>query len=155
MVVSIISIAIATAVLWLAYRVLFINSNRLVFNRAFLIIALGFSLILPAAGIFIGRNIPVVNTYRESLFQGIMLDEVVITADGVIISTPAEEMNDDSAAPVTASDSAYSFNIWKYIRIIYIVGAIGAALVFLFKLGKIVFIIIRSPKKKMPGCFPR
>lgn len=151
MTTGIISTAIAVALLWVAYRVLFINSNRLAFNRAFLIIALGFSLILPAAGIFIGRNIPVVNTYRESLFQGIMLDEVVITADGVIISTPAEEMNDDSAAPVTASESAYSFNIWKYIRIIYIVGAIGAALVFLFKLGKIVFIIIRSPKRKMTG----
>ena len=66
MATSIISIAIAVAVLWIAYRTLFINSNRLVFNRAFLIIALGFSLILPAAGVFIGKNMPQINSYKQN-----------------------------------------------------------------------------------------
>lgn len=150
MTTSIISIAIAIAVLWLAYRLLFINSNRLVFNRAFLIIALGFSLILPAAGIMIGRSTPQIASYRQSLFSGIMLDEVVITAEGVAISTQADVTDNESAAPVVAKNQR-KFDFIGFIGHIWLIGAIGAALVFLFKLGKIVFIIVRSPKKKMPG----
>ncbi|MBR6437843.1 MAG: TonB family protein [Bacteroidales bacterium] len=150
MTTSIISIAIAVAVLWIAYRLLFINSNRLVFNRAFLIVALGFSLILPAAGVFIGRNLPQVNSYKQNLFQGIMLDEVVITADGVIINTPVELEAESEAAPVTTRNKK-SFDLIGLMGLIWLIGAIGAALIFLFKLGKIVFIIIKSPKKKMSG----
>jgi len=150
MALNIISIAIAVAVLWIAYRVLFINSNRLVFNRTFLIVALGFSLILPAAGLYIGRSTPQIVSYRQSLFQGIMLDEVVITAEGVTISTPVETISDEEAvAPI--QEAANSFNIWKYLWLIYIIGVGVMGLVFLFKLGKIWFIIIKSPKKKMPG----
>ena len=151
MATSIISIAIAVAILWIAYRVLFINSNRLVFNRAFLIVALGFSLILPAAGVFIGRNMPQVNSYRESLFQGFMLDEVVITAEGVAISTPTDNLTGEDSAVTPTPTPTQNFNIWHYIWILYLVGAIIAAAVFIFKLGKIIFIIIKSPKKKMPG----
>jgi TonB family protein len=152
MATSIISIAIALALLWAAYRVLFINSNRLVFNRAFLIIALGFSLILPAAGIFIGRNIPVVNTYRESLMQSIMLEEIVITPDGVVINT-ASEVADNKAVTSTEAQEAprRPIGLLRPIGLIWLIGAIGAALLFLFRLGKILFIIIKSPKKKMPG----
>ncbi len=150
MATSIISIAIAVAVLWIAYRVLFINSNRLVFNRTFLIVALGFSLILPAAGLYIGRSTPQIVSYRQSLFQGIMLDEVVITAEGVTISTPVETIADEEAvAPI--QEAANSFNIWKYLWLIYVIGVGVMGLMFLFKLGKIWFIIIKSPKKKMPG----
>jgi len=150
MALNIISIAIAVAVLWIAYRVLFINSNRLVFNRTYLIVALGFSLILPAAGLYIGRSTPQIVSYRQSLFQGIMLDEVVITAEGVTISTPVETIADEEAvAPI--HEAANSFNIWKYLWLIYIIGVGMMGLVFLFKLGKIWFIIIKSPKKKMPG----
>ena len=151
MATSIISIAIAIALLWIAYRVLFINSNRLVFNRAFLIIALGFSLILPAAGIMIGGSSPQIVSYRQSLFQGIMLDEVVITAEGVTISTQSDvKADNEGAAPVVASNKR-SFDIIGLMGLIWLIGAIGATFVFLFKLGKIVFIIIKSPKKKMPG----
>ena len=148
MATSIISIAIAVAVLWIAYRPLFINSNRLVFNRAFLIIALGFSLILPAAGVFIGKNMPQINSYKQNLFQGIMLDEVVITADGVTISVPTEVTADDIAV---ASESTHSFDIWKYIWIIYIIGVGVMTLLFIIKLARLAIVIIRSPKKKMPG----
>jgi|GEM_PF-716586 len=150
MATSIISIAIAVAVLWVAYRVLFINSNRLVFNRAFLITALGFSLILPAAGLMIGGSSPQIVSYRQSLFSGIMLDEVVITAEGVIVNTPVEmTAQEETAAPVVATVN--SFNIWKYLWIIYLIGVGVMGMVFLFKLGKILFIIVSSPKKKMPG----
>lgn len=150
MATSIISIAIAVAVLWVAYRVLFINSNRLIFNRAFLIVALGFSLILPAAGVYIGRNTPQIVSYKQSLFQGIMLDEVVITAEGVTISTVNDVKADENAAQVVAQKKA-PLSLIGPMRLIWLIGAIGAALVFLFKLGKIIYIIIRSPKKKMPG----
>lgn len=148
MATSIISIAIAVAVLWIAYRTLFINSNRLVFNRAFLIIALGFSLILPAAGVFIGKNMPQINSYKQNLFQGIMLDEVVITADGLTISVPTEVTADDIAV---ASESTHSFDIWKYIWIIYIIGVGVMTLLFIIKLARLAIVIIRSPRKKMPG----
>ena len=151
MALNIISIALSVAILWIAYRLLFINSNRLIFNRAFLIIALGFSLILPAAGLYIGGSSPQIVSYKQSLFQGIMLDEVVITAEGVTISTQSDvKADNEGAAPVVASNKR-SFDIIGLMGLIWLIGAIGAALVFLFKLGKIVFIIIRSPKKKMPG----
>lgn len=148
MATSIISIAIAVAVLWIAYRTLFINSNRLVFNRAFLIIALGFSLILPAAGVFIGKNMPQINSYKQNLFQGIMLDEVVITADGLTISVPTEVTAYDIAV---ASESTHSFDIWKYIWIIYIIGVGVMTLLFIIKLARLAIVIIRSPRKKMSG----
>ena len=151
MITSIISISIATAVLWIASRVLFINSNRLTFNRAFLIVALGFSLILPAVGMYIGRSTPQIVSYRESLFQGIMLDEVVITAEGVTISKPMENTADNEGAAPAVAGNKISFDIRGIMRLIWLIGAIGAALVFLFKLGRIVNIIIRSPKKKMQG----
>ena len=150
MALNIISIAIAIAVLWIAYRMLFINSNRLIFNRAFLIFALGFSLILPALGMLIGSSTPQMVSYKQSVFNGIMLDEVVITADGVTIKTPAEVTANESAAPVMAQNQR-KFDFVGLIWRIWLIGAIGAALVFLFKLGKIVFIIIKSPKKRMPG----
>ncbi len=151
MALNIISIALSIAILWVAYRLLFINSNRLVFNRAFLIIALGFSLILPAAGIYIGRSTPQIVSYRQSLFQGIMLDEVVITAEGVTISTQSDvKADNEGAAPVVVQEKA-PLSLIGPLRLIWLIGAIGAALVFLFKLGKIIYIIIRSPKKKMPG----
>ncbi len=151
MALNIISIALSIAILWIAYRVLFINSNRLVFNRAFLIIALGFSLILPAAGILIGRNTPQIVSYRQSLFQGIMLDEVVITAEGVAISTPADITSDENMAVAPATAPTQKFNIWKYIWIIYIIGVCVMAALFLVKFARIAIMIIRSPKKRMPG----
>ncbi|MBQ4205886.1 MAG: M56 family metallopeptidase [Bacteroidales bacterium] len=150
MMTSIISIAIATAVLWLAYRVLFINSNRLVFNRVFLIVALGFSLILPFVGGFIGRNVPQVTNYRESILQGIMLEEIVITPDGVVINTASEVADTEAVTDNTVSNKA-PLNLIGLIRLIWLIGLIGAALIFLLKLGRILFIIIKSPKKKMQG----
>ncbi len=151
MALNIISIALSIAILWVVYRLLFINSNRLVFNRTFLIIALGFSLILPAAGIIIGRSTPQIVSYKQSLFSGIMLDEVVITAEGVAISAQTDNIAAEDMGEALVTAPTRNFNIWHYIWIIYIIGAGIAALIFLIKLGKLLFIIIRSPKKKMPG----
>ena len=151
MATSIISIAIAVAVLWVAYRVLFINSNRLIFNRTFLIVALGFSLILPAAGVYIGRSTPQIASYRQSLFHGIMLDEVVITAEGVTISTPVETPAGDAMAVAPVQASSQKFNLWHYIWVVYLIGVGVMALLFLIKLARIAIVIIRSPKKRMPA----
>lgn len=150
MITSIISIAIATAVLWLAYRVLFINSNRLVFNRVFLIVALGFSLMLPFVGGFIGRNVPQVTHYRESVLQGIMLEEIVITPEGVVINT-ASEIAETAMVPDTAVSNKAPVSIMGILGIVWLIGVVIAALIFIFKLGRILFIIIRSSKKKMQG----
>ena len=150
MITSIISIAIATAVLWLAYRVLFINSNRLVFNRVFLIVALGFSLMLPFVGGFIGRNVPQVTHYVESVLQGIMLEEIVITPEGVVINT-ASEIAETAMVPDTAVSNKAPVSIMGILGIVWLIGVVIAALIFIFKLGRILFIIIRSPKKKMQG----
>lgn len=150
MISSIISISIATAVLWLAYRVLFINSNRLVFNRVFLIVALGFSLMLPFVGGFIGRNVPQVTHYVESVLQGIMLDEIVITPEGVVINT-ASEIAETAMVPDTAVNNKAPVSIMGILGIVWLIGVVIAALIFIFKLGRILFIIIRSPKKKMQG----
>jgi TonB family protein len=139
------------ALLWAAYRVLFINSNRLTFNRAFLIIALGFSLILPAAGFYIGRSTPQIVSYRQSLFSGIMLDEIVITADGVVINTSNEVSTEGNIDVAPAQAPTQKFNIWKYIWIIYIIGVCVMTALFLVKFARIAIMIIRSPKKKMPG----
>ena len=150
MTLNIISIALSVAVLWIAYRVLFINSNRLVFNRVFLIVALGFSLILPFVGGFIGRNVPQVTNYRESILQGIMLEEIVITPEGVIINTASDVADNESVTDPVASNKAPRHPI-GLISLIWLIGLIGAALIFLFKLARILIIIIRSPKKKMQG----
>lgn len=150
MITSIISIAIATAVLWLAYRVLFINSNRLVFNRVFLIVALGFSLMLPFVGGFIGRNVPQVTHYRESVLQGIMLEEIVITPEGVVINT-ASEIAETAMVPDIAVSNKAPVSIMGILGIVWLIGVVIAALIFIFKLGRILLIIIRSSKKKMQG----
>ena len=151
MATSIISIALSIAILWLAYRLLFINSNRLTFNRAFLIFSLGFSLILPAAGVYIGRSTPQIVSYKQSLFSGIMLDEVVITAEGVAISAQTNNMAAEDMGEALVTAPTRNFNIWHYIWVIYIIGATIAALIFLINLGRLLVIIIKSPKKKMPG----
>ena len=66
------------------------------------------------------------------------------------IRTPADNVAEESAAPVVAKNRR-TFDLLGLMGLIWLIGAIGAALVFLFKLGKIIFIIIKSPKKKMPG----
>ena len=63
-------IAAAIAVLWLVYRLLFVNSNRLKFNRFFLIVAMLFSLALPLIGPLMGSSSPQIAALKENLFKG-------------------------------------------------------------------------------------
>ena len=75
-------IAASIAVLWVAYRLLFSNSNRLKFNRMYLLTSLLFALALPLMGLFVGHEAPQVVTLKQNLFGGSMLNEIVVTPDG-------------------------------------------------------------------------
>lgn len=139
----VVPVTVAVALLWVAYRLLFVNSNRFQFNRFFLIGALLFSAVLPFLGLEIGSNAPQIVVLRDSLFPGFTLNEVTITAEGTLPQSSAEIA---TAVPVTRS-----FSLWPVLSVLYLIGAAVTAVLFLIKLGRIVALIIRSPKRKMDG----
>ncbi|MCR5659726.1 MAG: M56 family metallopeptidase [Bacteroidales bacterium] len=135
-------IAATVAVLWLVYRLLFRNSNRLQFNRFFLLTSLLLALVMPLLGLLSGLELPQMANLKQSLFNGTLLNEVIITSDGqpmlpeVIVTTGAPS----------------HFSVWQVIGGIYLLGVGVMTLLFLFKLGRLMVLIIRSPKRKMSGC---
>ena len=135
-------IAASIAVLWVAYRLLFSNSNRLKFNRLYLLTSLLFALALPLMGLFVGHEAPQVVTLKQNLFGGSMLNEIVVTPDGQPVMPDA---------PMVAETSKTHISVWQILGGIYIIGVGFMTLLFLFKLGKLVALIIRSPKRKMDG----
>ena len=135
-------IAATVAVLWLVYRLLFRNSNRLHFNRFFLLTSMLLALAMPLLGLLSGLELPQMATLKQSLFGGTLLNEVIVTADGqpmlpeVIVTTSTQS----------------HFSVWQVIVGIYLIGVGVMTLLFLFKLAKLVVLIIRSPKRKMSSC---
>ncbi len=135
-------IAATVAILWLVYRLLFRNSNRLHFNRYFLLTSMLLALAMPLLGLLSGLELPQMVTLKQSMLNGMMLNEVIVTADGqpmlpeVIVTTSTQS----------------HFNVWQVIGGIYLIGVGVMTLLFLFKLAKLVVLIIRSPKRKMSGC---
>ena len=136
-------VAASIAVLWIAYRLLFVNSNRFQFNRGFLLTALLFSLALPVVGLLMGLNAPQIAEFRHSLFPGYTLNEIVITPDGPV-ATPIADVN-SPAAPT------WYVSLWMVLGIIYLLGVAVMGVLFLVKLIRLVVLIIRSPKRKMEG----
>ena len=136
-------IAATIAVLWLVYRFLFRNSNRLHFNRFFLLTSMLLALAMPLLGLLSGIEVPQMATLKQQLFNGIMLNEVIVTPDGQPV---LPEMT------VTTSDTPSRFSVWQVIGGVYLIGVGVMTLLFLFKLGRLVALIIRSPKRKMSGC---
>ncbi|MBR5911171.1 MAG: M56 family metallopeptidase [Bacteroidales bacterium] len=136
-------IAASVAVLWVAYRLLFSNSNRLKFNRMYLLTSLLFALALPLMGLFVGHEAPQVVTLKQNLFGGSMLNEIVVTPDGQPVLPEVT---------VTTNTTPSRFSLWQVVGGIYLIGVGVMTLLFLFKLGKLVALIIRSPKRKMSGC---
>ena len=135
-------IAATTAVLWLVYRLLFRNSNRLYFNRYFLLTSMLLALAMPLIGLISGTQAPQIVTLKQSLFEGIMLNEVIVTPDGQPV-----------LPEVTVTTSTQShFSVWQVIGGLYIIGVAVMALLFLIKLGRLVVLIARSPKRKMCSC---
>ena len=135
-------IAATVAVLWLVYRLLFRNSNRLHFNRYFLLTSMLIALAMPLLGLLSGLEVPQMATLKQSLFGGTMLNEVIVTSDG-----------QPMLPEVTVTTSTQSrFSVWQVIGGIYLIGVGVMMLLFLFKLAKLLVLIIRSPKRKMSGC---
>ena len=135
-------IAATVAILWLVYRLLFRNSNRLYFNRYFLLTSMLLALAMPLLGLLSGLELPQMVTLKQSMLNGMMLNEVIVTADGqpmlpeVIVTTSTQS----------------HFSVWQVIAGIYLIGVGVMTLLFLFKLAKLVVLIIRSPKRKMSSC---
>lgn len=119
-------IAASVAVLWVAYRLLFSNSNRLKFNRMYLLTSLLFALALPLMGLFVGHEAPQVVTLKQNLFGGSMLNEIVVTPDGQPVMPDA---------PMVAETAKTHVSVWQILGGIYIIGVGLMTLLFLFKLG--------------------
>ncbi len=136
-------IAATIAVLWLVYRLLFRNSNRLYFNRFFLITSMLLALAMPMLGLLSGMEVPQMATLKQNMFNGMMLSEVIVTHDG-------QPMLPEVI--VTTNTTPSRFSVWQVMGGIYLIGVGVMTLLFLIKLGKLVVLIIRSPKRKMSSC---
>ena len=136
-------VAASIAVLWVAYRLLFVNSNRFQFNRTFLLVSLLFSLSLPLIGFLMGESAPQIVNFKHSMFPGYTLNEIVITPEG------------QEVAPITLEtitiDSSRHISLWQVLGILYLIGVAVMTVLFLVKLVRLVALIIRSPKRKMDG----
>ena len=117
-------IAATVAVLWLVYRLLFRNSNRLHFNRFFLLTSMLLALAMPLLGLLSGIEVPQMATLKQQLFNGIMLNEVIVTPDGQPMLPEVT---------VTTSATPSRFSVWQVIGGIYLVGVSVMTLLFLIK----------------------
>ena len=139
--VHLLPIAAAIALLWLAYRLLFSNSNRLKFNRFFLLTAMLFSLALPLIGPLMGKSSPQMVALKQNLLGGVLLNEITVTGGPMMLPEVVVE-----------SGSRPHFSLWQIFAGIYLIGVGVMTLLFLFKLAKLIVLIARSPKRKMNGC---
>ena len=140
---NLLPVAVSLMVLWVAYRLLFTNSNRFQFNRFYLLTAMLFSLALPLFGLLMGQSSPKVVALKQNLLGGFMLNEITISyGDPTAVTLPEVEV-----APPTQ----IHFSLWQVLGVIYLIGVAVTALLFLLKMGKLVYMIIRSPKRKMDG----
>ena len=136
-------IAATVAILWLVYRLLFRNSNRLQFNRFFLLTSMLLSLAMPLLGLLSGMEVPQMAILKQNMFNGMMLSEVIVTHDG-------QPMLPEVI--VTTNTTPSRFSVWQVMGGIYLIGVGVMTLLFLIKLGRLVVLIIRSPKRKMSSC---
>lgn len=74
-------VAVAIAVFWIVYRLLFTNSNRIKFNRFYILASIVIAFLLPFLGIIIGNGSPQMLSFKQNIFGGITLDEVIVAAD--------------------------------------------------------------------------
>ena len=136
-------ITLGLMVLWVAYRLLFTNSNRFQFNRFYLLTAMLFSLALPLFGLLMGETTPQVVAFKQNLLGGFMLKEITISyGEPTAVTLPEVEV---------APPARIHVSLWQVLGIIYLIGVAVMALLFLFKMVKLVAMIIRSPKRKMDG----
>ena len=79
----ILPISVAIMLLWIVYRLLFTNSNRLKFNRLYVLISIIFALSLPLLGVLIGYGSPQISSLKHDLFGGIFLSKINLNVSGV------------------------------------------------------------------------
>ena len=130
----------AIVVLWIAYRLLFSNSNRLQLNRYFLLMAMLFSLALPHIGLLMGKSSPQVATLKENVLGAFLTNEITVTGGPMTLPEVVVE-----------AGSRPHFSLWQIFAGIYIIGVAVMALIFLLKMVKLVVMIARSPKEKRDG----
>ena len=133
-------ITVAIIVLWLVYRLLFVNSNRFRFNRCFLLSSMLFSLALPLIGPLMGKSSPQIAAIKQNLLGGFLLNEITVTGGPVTLPEVVVE-----------SGSRPHFSLWQILMGIYILGVAVMTLLFLFKMTKLIVMIARSPKEKRDG----
>ena len=80
---------------------------------------------------------------KQNMFNGMMLSEVIVTHDG-------QPMLPEVI--VTTNTTPSRFSVWQVMGGIYLIGVGVMTLLFLIKLGRLVVLIIRSPKRKMSSC---
>ena len=137
--------AIALMVLWLCYRLLFVNSKSFQFNRFFLLTAMLFALALPLFGTLFSRSTALADNIQQQWFTNIfLLNEIVITPDGI---SPAGQ----TATSNIVGTANSSLNLWQLLGILYLAGVIVSFLIFFTKILKISILTIRSPKEKRDG----
>ena len=130
-------------VLWLVYRLLFSNGNRLQFNRLFLLTAMLFSLALPFIGLQMGQSAPQMVHLKQNLLGGTLLAEITVMPESGAALPETVAMSETASRP--------HLSIWSIVVGIYLIGVGVTTLLLLFKLGKIVVLILRSPKEKREG----
>ena len=137
--------SIALMVLWLCYRLLFVNSKSFQFNRFFLLTAMLFALALPLLGTLFSHSSALADRSQQQWFSNIfLLNEITITPDG--ISPEGQAVASDIAHPANST-----FNLWKLLGIIYLAGVIVSLIAFSAKILKITILTLRSPKEKKDG----
>ena len=137
-------VAAAIAVFWIIYRLLFNNSNRIKFNRFYILSSIVFALALPLLGMLIAKGSPEIVNFKQNLFSGIMLPEIIISPDGNVAVS-------DATTAVQTQATTHAYNLWRIIAILYFIGFGVSLLLLLFKLSRIFFVIARSPKEKCNG----
>ena len=134
-------IAIGLMVLWVAYRLLFTNSNRFQFNRFYLLTAMLFSLALPLFGLLMGQSTPQVVAFKQNLLGGFMLNEITISyGEPTAVTLPEVEV---------ATPTRIHFSLWQVLGFIYLIGVAVMALLFLFKMGKLVAMIAQAQNGRL------
>lgn len=118
MIINIITTFIATAVLWMTFRLLFRNCNRFQFNRFMLLSMTAFAFALPFIHFTIPAQLPENVAFTHTIPSYFMLQEVVVKAQNT---------------------STYNLNWINLVSTLYIIGVI------LF-LSKLIFNILKIRK---------
>ena len=137
--------AIALTVLWLCYRLLFINSKRFQFNRFFLLSAMLFALALPVFSTLLSHSSIFDNRFQQQWFSNIfLLNEITIIPNGI---APIGQV---TVSNITGPTNSILI-LWKVLGIIYLAGVIVSFISFFAKILRITLLTLRSSKEKMDG----